>query len=154
MTTKTKVVKYDAQGIIRAAAKYAPFLLTVDDELVQKFFTAMAVEQEDGALVLPESIRSFFAVEVVYEDLKPVPMIDADFFAAIPSIYDSPIDESKYEPATEAEALRHNPTWDKAFTGNSLMFSDDVGEFEPVDATGEGNDSGEFELSELEDIPF
>jgi hypothetical protein len=99
-TNKTKVVKYDPQGIIRSAANYAPFLLKVDEEMVQKFFTAMAVEQEDGSLVLPESIRSFFAVEVVYEDAKPTPPFEVDIFAAIPSIYDAPKTDSPVSEST------------------------------------------------------
>jgi len=137
---KTKVVKYDPQGIIRSAAMYAPFLLKVDEEMVQKFFTAMAVEQTDGSLLLPESIRSFFAVEVVYEDV-PVDDDNEDILEMFRSIYDSPTDESVLDDAEKVEiALSKIPVVGVEYLmpGYTTLFSDD---------TGEGNDSGEFELA-------
>jgi hypothetical protein len=91
---KVKKVIYDPQGMLKAAAEHFDWLLVLDEALVQKFFIAMAVEQPDGTLLLPESIRSKVAVEEVYEDPKPTPPFEVDIFAAIPSIYDSPVDES------------------------------------------------------------
>jgi hypothetical protein len=114
-TTKVKKVIYDPQGMLKAAAEHFDWLLVLDEALVQKFFIAMAVEQPDGTLLLPEGIRSKVAVEVVYEDVKPTPPFEVDIFAAIPSIYntpktDSPISESIDVPigyADEVDYLSH-----------------------------------------------
>jgi hypothetical protein len=93
---KVKKVIYDPQGMLKAAAAHFDWLLVLDEALVQKFFIAMAVEQPDGTLLLPEGIRSKVSVEVVYEDVpvKPTPPFEVDIFAAIPSIYDSPKTDS------------------------------------------------------------
>jgi hypothetical protein len=99
---KVKKVIYDPQGMLKAAAEHFDWLLVLDEALVQKFFIAMAVEQSDGTLLLPESIRSKVAVEVVYEDPKPTPPFEVDIFAAIPSIYDAPKSDSPIsESATD-----------------------------------------------------
>jgi hypothetical protein len=138
-TNKTKVVKYDPQGFIRTAAQAAPWLLTVNDEMVQKFFTAMAVEQPDGSLLLPESIRSFFAVEVVYEDAKPIPPFEVDIFAAIPSIYDAPKPDS---PVSESiDSYDTSPT----------AFERALATLPELDSA-KGSDSGEFELAAIDRI--
>jgi hypothetical protein len=69
---RSKVVVYDKQGFTRIAHQYFPFLLVLDEAEVQRFFANQAKEADDGALILPENIRAFAAVEVVY---KPKPEI-------------------------------------------------------------------------------
>lgn len=143
ITTKKKVVKYDQQGIIRSAAKYAPFLLQINEQMVQKFFTSMAEEQPDGSLILPESIRALFAVEVVWEEVKVEPPTDVDIFAALPSIYDAPRAESPVGESTAAEkaeaVLQQMPEWDDGYS-----------EYVPV-IEAEGSDSGVYALEKSAD---
>lgn len=123
---KIRVVKYDPQGIIRSAAQHATFLLQPNEQMIQKFFTAMAEEQPDGSLILPESIRALFAVEVVWEEVKPVPP------------FESPIGDSAAEKAEAV--LQEIPDWDDAFS-----------EYVPVLTAIVNSDSGEFALEEVVD---
>lgn len=69
---REKVVVLDPQGFLQQARENFPFLLKVDVEAAEKFFKAMAVEQEDGAFIIPEHIRRWANVEVV---VKPKPEI-------------------------------------------------------------------------------
>lgn len=69
---REKVVKIDSQGFLQQARENFPFLLKVDIEAAEKFFKAMAVEQEDGAFIIPEHIRRWANVEVV---VNPKPEI-------------------------------------------------------------------------------
>lgn len=101
-TTKVKKVIYDSQGMAKAAAEHFDWLLVLDEALVQKFFIAMAVEQEDGSLLLPESIRSKVAVEVIYVDAKPVPPFDSSTDES-PSAFERVVEAM---PALDFEAER------------------------------------------------
>jgi hypothetical protein len=69
---REKVVRYDPQGFLKIARDSFPFLLKLDEVAIDKFFKAMAIEEEDGALILPENIRRWADIEVVY---KPKPEI-------------------------------------------------------------------------------
>lgn len=64
---RKKVVTFDAQGFRKQAMEYFPFLLVLDEKAAEQFFIAMAVEQKDNSLILPENIRSLASVEVTYQ---------------------------------------------------------------------------------------
>lgn len=66
------VATYDPQGMLKQAIQHAPFLLQINDKMVQTFFTTFATKAEDEAYILPEEIRSLFSVEVI---AKPQPRI-------------------------------------------------------------------------------
>jgi hypothetical protein len=69
---RSKTVIYDKQSLRAQALAHFHHLLELNDAWVQKFFINEAEEADDGALILPEHIRSLAAVEVVY---KPKPEI-------------------------------------------------------------------------------
>jgi hypothetical protein len=91
---KTKEVRYDPQGLLKIAVDRFPFLLKLDEKAVDSFFTKMATEEKDGALVLPENIRCWASVEVIY---KPLPTISNAKLLKLE--IESPVDESALEQA-------------------------------------------------------
>jgi hypothetical protein len=93
---REKVVIYDKQGFTRIAHQYFPFLLVLDDAEVQRFFANQAKKVEDGALILPENIRAFAAVEVVYQ---PKPEISDAKLSKM--VFDAP-DETEPLAVTQA----------------------------------------------------
>lgn len=61
---REKQVVYDAQGLLKAALSFAPFLLKVDDAAVKKFVLGIAVEDKQGSFSIPESYRIFLPIDI------------------------------------------------------------------------------------------
>lgn len=101
---RSKVVLYDKQGFIIQALQYFPHLLELNEAAVQDFFTNAAKEQSDGALVLPENIRRFAAVEVVY---KPKAEISDAKLSKL--VFDEPKAVEAWTPPANAIAILTAP---------------------------------------------
>lgn len=61
---REKFLEYDSDTLLAVAVERAPFLLTLNNKVVNDFFMKLAVEQPDKTFAIPDYIKRWYPVKI------------------------------------------------------------------------------------------